>query len=65
MFQRLSALIWFWSVCLLRIEKRFETWGVEPGFISFDLKSNYEALQVLAPITTLLLQGLPGRSTRA
>lgn len=36
-FQKLSALIWFWSVCLLRIEKRFKTRGVEPGFISFNL----------------------------
>lgn len=35
LFQRLSALIWFQSVSLLRIEKRFETRGVELGFVSF------------------------------
>lgn len=34
-FQKLSALIQFWSVCL-RIEKRFKTRGVEPAFISFN-----------------------------
>lgn len=48
-FQRLSALIWFWSVCLLRIEKRFETWGVEPGFISFNLNP------IMRPCKSLLL----------
>lgn len=37
LFQRLSALICFCSVCLLRIEKRFKARGVEPGFISFNL----------------------------
>lgn len=37
LFSRLSSLICFWSISLLRIEKRFETRGIELGFISFYL----------------------------
>lgn len=37
LFQRLSALTGFCSICLLRIERRFKARGVEPGFISFNL----------------------------
>lgn len=37
LFQRLSALTGFCSICLFRIERRFKARGVEPGFISFNL----------------------------